>query len=82
MWLRRRHGFYRLRAGIPSYLRRGWSPKHLYMPIPSTPQSAAADSSPYEGEPKGSKVAPCGAIKCAAEPQTFFGSGCVTFFGV
>ena len=26
--------------------------------IPSIPQSPAGDSSPYEGEPKGSKVAP------------------------
>ncbi len=32
----------------------------------STLQSPAGDSSPYEGEPKGSKVAPCGAdFNCA-----------------
>ena len=41
----------------------------------STLQSPAGDSSPYEGELKGSKVAPCGAIKSAAKPQTFFGGG-------
>ena len=39
----------------------------------STPQSPEGDSSPYEGEPKGLKVEPYGAIKCAAKAQTFFG---------
>ncbi len=41
----------------------------------STLQSPAADSSPYEGELKGSNGAPCGAIKSAAKPQTFLGGG-------
>ena len=47
--------------------------KGLRTPTPSTLQSPAGDSSPYEGELKGSKVAPCGAIKSAAKPQHFFG---------
>ena len=34
-----------------------------------------------KGEPKGSKVAPCGAIKCEAKPQTFFGGRVRYLFG-
>ncbi len=79
MWLRRNRGSHLIPAlprpgGEGGHAGEGGARKEgLRTAIPSTPQSPAGDSSPDVGEPEGSKGAPCGAIKCAAKPQTFLG---------
>ena len=49
--------------------------------IPSIPQSAAADSSPYEGEPKRTGLRLAARLNVRRSRKPFFGGGCVTFFG-